>query len=173
MSSLSSMACAAGVTSLMALQSVSAAGQDRIGIPLGETPAIVEIEDLEGQPVDLGQFIGKKPVLAEFWALWCELCEQLMPRMLAAHSKYGDQVEFLAVSVAINQTPRRIKRHLEKHPVPYRVLWDENGRATRAFQAPTTSYIVVLDETGRVTYTGTGADQDIEGAVCRVVEERC
>ena len=152
---------------------VPAQGQaeDQIGIAIGETPAIVEIEDLEGQPVDLGQFIGQKPVLLEFWALWCEVCEALMPRMIDAHMRYGDQVEFLAVSVAVNQTPRRIKRHLERHPMPYMVLWDKDGRATRAFRAPTTSYIVVLDTAGQVAYTGTGSDQNVAGAICRVV--RC
>ena len=31
--------------------------------------------------------------------------------------------------------------------------------ATRAYQAPSTSYVVVLDAKGRVVYTGVGADQ--------------
>jgi hypothetical protein len=47
------------------------------------------------------------------------------------------------------------------------VLWDEGGRAVRAFLAPGTSYIVVLDTEGTVVYTGSGADQDIEAAVLR------
>ena len=50
-------------------------------------------------------------------------------------------------------------------PVDFPVLWDEGGRAVRAFLAPGTSYIVVLDEEGIVVYTGSGAGQDIEAAV--------
>lgn len=145
-----------------------AAAQD-VGLPPGATPPAVVIEDLDGNPVDLGQFIGKKPVLLEFWATWCPVCAALEPRIAAAQRRFGDDVAFLVVAVAVNQTPRRVRRHLEAHPVPGRVLWDVEGRATRAFLAPTTSYVVVLDAAGRVVYTGTGDGQDIEGALEKAV----
>ena len=42
----------------------TAAAQDQIGLPLGSTPEAIEIEDLEGNAVDLGQYIGGgKPVV--------------------------------------------------------------------------------------------------------------
>jgi predicted transcriptional regulator len=90
--------------------------------------------------------------------------------MAAAYEKYGDAVRFLVIAVAVNQSKRSIRRHLERHPMPFDVLWDTQGRATRAFMAPTTSYVVVLDADGRVVYTGTGDQQDIEGAVRMAVE---
>lgn len=158
------------VALLLALGLRSASAQDpQIGLPLGATPDPVTIEDLDGNAVDLGQWIGSKPVLLEFWATWCPLCEALLPRMAAAHGRYGDRVEFIAVAVAVNQSQRSIKRHLARHPLPFRVLWDDGGEATRAFMAPTTSYIVVLDAEGRVVYTGAGDGQDVEGAVGRAV----
>ena len=46
----------------------------------------------------------------------------------------------------------------------------EPDRATRAFQAPTTSYIVVLDAQGRVVYPGAGEEQAVVAAVERVVD---
>lgn len=161
---------------LAAAAAMTAAGanpalpQDQIGIPLGETPEAVQIEDLDGAPVDLGEYIGRRPVLVEFWATWCPLCRALEPGLREAYARYGEEVEFLVVAVAVNQNPRRIKRHLESHPMPGRVLWDEGGRAVRAFMTPTTSYVVVLDAEGRVVYTGLGEDQDIEAAVRRAVD---
>jgi predicted transcriptional regulator len=63
-----------------------------------------------------------------------------------------------------------VRRHLEKHPMPFTFLWDGNGAAVRAFQAPSTSYIAVLDSKGKVVYTGVGEDQDIEAALKKAVE---
>jgi len=147
-----------------------AAGQDDVvGIPVGQTPPAVTIQDLDGNAVDLGRWIGKRPVIVEFWATWCPICAELLPRMEVAHKKYGDRVEFLVVAVAVNESPNTVRRHLSRHPMPFTFLWDVNGNATRAFQAPATSYVAVLDAGGRVVYTGVGADQDIEAALQKAV----
>jgi len=58
------------------------------------------------------------------------------------------------------------------HPMPFTFLWDAGGAAVRAFQAPSTSFVVVLDASGKVVYTGVGEDQDVEGAVSRAVTGR-
>ena len=66
-------------------------------------------------------------------------------------------------------SPNTVRRHLTRHPMPFTFLWDVNGNATRAFQAPATSYVAVLDGQGKVVYTGVGADQDIEAGLERAV----
>ena len=155
---------------LAALLLPASAAAQQVGLPLGTVPEGAVLEDLEGNAVDLGALVGTKPMLVEFWATWCPLCEALEPRIEAARRRFGDRVEFVIVAVGVNQTPRRIRRHLEEHPAPGRVLFDARGRASRAFQAPTTSYIVVLDAKGRAVYTGVGEDQDIEAAVARALQ---
>ncbi|MBI1966977.1 MAG: TlpA family protein disulfide reductase [Gemmatimonadetes bacterium] len=152
-----------------ALASPALAQDDEIGIPLGASPPAVTIEDLDGKPVNLSDYVGKKPVLLEFWATWCPICAGLFPRIEAAHARYKDRVQFLVVAVAVNETPRSIRRDLERHPLPFPVLWDTNGNAVRAFHAPGTSYVVVLDTAGKVVYTGYGEEQDIEAAVGRAL----
>jgi len=139
-----------------------------IGLPLGTRAPAVTIEDLDGKPVDLGRSIGKQPMVLEFWATWCPLCKALEPSLKAAHAEYGSRVRFVAIGVAVNQSPRSIKRHLAGQPLPFPVLYDADGAAVRAYQAPTTSYIVVLDKSGKVAYTGAGAGQDIAAVLKRV-----
>lgn len=145
----------------------AAAGQD-IGLPIGTRATSVTVEDLDGNAVDLGRYIGRRPVVLQFWATWCPLCEELEPTMRAVQERYGGNVAVLVIAVGVNQNPRSIRRHLERHTVPGTVLFDANGAATRAFKAPATSYVVVLDGDGRVTYTGQGGDQDVVAAVGRV-----
>jgi len=108
-------------------------------------------------------------VLLEFWATWCPLCKELEPALTAAHARYGRAVQFIAVGVGVNESPASIKRHLVEHPLPFPVLFDAGGAAVRAYQAPTTSYVVVLDKAGKVTYTGAGAEQDVATALAHVV----
>ncbi len=146
-------------------------GQEEIGISRGSVAQPVQLNDIDGQPIDLADHFGKKPVLLEFWAIWCENCEALAPQMVAAYEKYGDQMEFFAVAVGVGQNPRSIGRHLRRHPLPFPVLWDEEGAAVRAFKTPATSYVVIIDEEGRVAYTGIGREQNIEAAIQGVIEK--
>jgi thiol-disulfide isomerase/thioredoxin len=156
-----------GLVAVLIARPIPARAQEE-GIAVGAKAPAVAIHDLDGKPVDIGQYIGKRPVLLEFWATWCERCEALLPRVRAAKAAFGDKVEFFGVNVAVNQTPDRVRRWVDENKPPYRTLYDDEGTSIRAYKVPTTSYVVVVDRTGKVAYTGTGGTQDIS-AVLRTV----
>ncbi len=135
------------------------------GIAVGSVAPAAAVETLDGQPADLSQYIGKGPVLLEFWATWCPNCRALEPRMKAAIGKYAGKVKFVAVAVSVNQTVERVKAYRDAHGMKQDIVWDRDGNAAGNYEAPATSYIVVIDAAGKVVYTGVGADQDIDAAV--------
>jgi len=141
-------------------------GQD-VGLTVGARAPAVTVEDLDGKPVHLGDYLGKQPLFLEWWATWCEQCDALLPRVRAAQAELGDQVAFFGINVAVNQSPSRVRRYVETSKPPFRTLYDSEGESTRAYAAPTTSYVVIVDRSGRVAYTGTGGDQDFLGALRR------
>ena len=145
----------------------SAAAQET-GLAVGARAPVVTVHDLDGSPVDLGRYLGKQPLFLEWWATWCEQCDALLPRVRAAHAELGERVAFFGINVAVNQKPERVRRYVESNRVPFRTLYDDEGTSTRAYAAPTTSYVVIVDRDGRVAYTGSGGDQDILGALRRV-----
>jgi thiol-disulfide isomerase/thioredoxin len=136
-----------------------------LGIEVGSTAPAVTVQSLDGKSVNLGQYIGKTPMLIEFWATWCPNCRELMPTLLDAQKKYGQKVKFVNLAVAINQSPEKVRRFLAAHPLPHETLYDLDGKAAGAFDAPATSYVVVLDKSGKVVYTGLGGKQDLEAAL--------
>ena len=143
---------------------VPVSAQD-LGIEIGSKAPAVMVQSLDGKAVDLGQYIGKTPMLIEFWATWCPNCRELMPTLLDAQKKYGQKVKFVNMAVAINQSPEKVRRFLAAHPLPHETLYDQDGKAAGAFDAPATSYVVVLDKSGKVVYTGLGGKQDLEAAL--------
>ena len=136
-----------------------------LGIEVGSQAPAVVVHSLDGKQVDLGRYIGKTPMLIEFWATWCANCRELMPALLEAEKKFGKKVKFVALAVAINQSPERVRRFIAAHPLPNETFYDTDGKAAGAFDAPATSYVVVLDKTGKVVYTGLGGKQDLEAAL--------
>jgi thiol-disulfide isomerase/thioredoxin len=145
---------------------VGALQAQETGLPVGsKAPTSTLVETLDGKPFDLGQYVGKTPVLIQFWATWCPNCKQLEPAIAAASKKYAGKIKLVAVAVSVNQSPTRVKAHVEKHGMPMEVYYDRKGSAADAFDAAATSYIIVLDKSGKVVYTGLGGTQNIDAAI--------
>ena len=155
----------AGILALALVGARPAAAQFDAGIAVGSKAPVVTIDDLDGKPVDLGLLLGKKPVLIEFWATWCALCKALLPELDKVKKVYGDRVALVGVNVTVNDSKNRIRRYLEEHHPPFQVLFDDKGAGARAYDVPATSFIVVVDQGGRVVYTGSGEKQDLVEAV--------
>ena len=146
-----------------------AAGEGSVSLPIGTVAPGAALEDLEGNAVDLINYTRGKPSIVEFWATWCEICERLQPQLDQIQARHGERLNIVAVAVGVAQTVRRVQRHLDEHDPGYAVLWDDRGAAVRAYNATTTSIVVMLDAQGRVAYTGVGAEQDLVAAAERLL----
>ena len=160
----SAIARTVALASALVLAPLVARAQDS-GIPVGSSAPGAAVETLEGKAADISQYIGKQPVLLQFWATWCENCKALEPQMQAAMQKYGEKMKFVAVAVSVNQSPERVKLYKDKHAMKQDVVFDKKGFAADAYEVPATSYVVVVNAQGKVVYTGVGSDQNIEAAV--------
>ena len=157
---------AAALAALVVFAAPSAARAQELGLKVGTAaPTAAPLETLDGRPADLGTYVGKGPVVFEFWAAWCENCKALEPQMIAAAKKYAGKVKFVGVAVSINQSQELARKYATKHNLPGDILYDRKGIASDEFGAPATSYIVILDAKGKVVYTGLGADQKLDDAI--------
>ena len=136
-----------------------------LGIPVGETAPGGPLETLDGKTVDLSAYLGKSPVVMEFWATWCGNCKQLEPAMRAAMTKHGAQVKFVTVAVSVNQSIERVKAWQKANKLGGELLYDRTGTVSGAYDVPATSYVVVVNRAGMVVYTGVGGTQNIDAAI--------
>jgi thiol-disulfide isomerase/thioredoxin len=148
----------------MTVVAAPARAQD-LGIQVGSQAPAAKMQTLDGKEGDLAQYIGKTPILIEFWATWCPNCAELEPTLLAAAKKYGSQVKFVGIAVSVNETPERVKAFVAKHGLPGDQFFDNKGNATGAYDAPATSYVVVINKAGKVVYTGLGGKQNLEAEI--------
>ena len=136
-----------------------------IGIAVGAVAPAAKLETLDGKPADLSQFIGKGPVVIEFWATWCPSCKELEPAMLAAQKKYAGKVQFVGVAVSVNESPELVRRYTQKHGLAGAQFYDRKGIAIDAYDVPATSFVVVVGKNGKVVYSGLGGKQDLDAAI--------
>lgn len=83
--------------------------------------------NLEGDVVRLSDFRGKKRVVLNFWASWCDPCIEEMPALEGIYQQYKDELVVLGVNV--QEDPGAIRKFIDEEVhVTYPILLDSEGR---------------------------------------------
>jgi peroxiredoxin len=108
----------------------------------GEKPAFM-LRDVEGKDFRLATLRGRT-VIMHFFATWCEPCREELPALCRLVDRGKDRrVSIIAISVA--EVPERVRRFLEKLPVNFPVLLDEDRVVTKSWGIKILPSTVVLD----------------------------
>ena len=145
----------------------SSASGDADGMELsaqGDLPdsvADVRLGALGDQPDrSLGELIGTKPVVLNFFASWCAPCITEMPGFEAVHQSVGDQVT--VVGLAYQDSPEAALDTVERTGVTYPTYTDPQGSALTYFQGLSMPSTVFIDASGEVVDVVSGALSESE-----------
>ena len=127
----------------------------------GKTPSVEVVaktestfEDLDGNPVALSDFKGKR-VLLNYWATWCRPCIEEMPAMLRAQEVLAnDNYVFLLAS---DQSVEKIKAFQEKKKFDFNFLKFNGSLTDMKINALPATFI--YNESGNFMYRVDGATE--------------
>jgi len=154
-----------------------AGGDTGMGLGIGDTAPDFTLEDFTtGQPVSLGSYLGKRVVLLEFWATWCDICKSEMPRMVKEYEDWkGKGYELLGITLSRgdDKDRKKIEALREKYKLSYPILLDKEFEvATQLYKLSGPIPLkVVIDCQGKIRYTHVGDYADGVSEVPFVLEE--
>ena len=122
---------------------------------VGQKAPRFTLPDLAGKPVRLDDFLGKKAVLINFWATWCEPCREEMPTLERLSVERRASLAVLGVSLdGVGRD--RVRAFVRELGVTFPILLDPGATVARQYRirALPTSYIV--DREGVVRYREIG-----------------
>jgi peroxiredoxin len=117
----------------------------------------VKLKNPAGETVTLAGYIGKKPVLLVFWASWCTICRDEIPRLNKLNVD-----RFTVIAVNEGESAWKTKRFIAQNNIDYQVVLDSDGSVAKAFQVPGVPASAILSKSGLVVYRGTGLPEDID-----------
>ncbi|NJD61502.1 MAG: TlpA family protein disulfide reductase [Deltaproteobacteria bacterium] len=116
------------------------------------------LRDPDGVPVSFGNLVGKKPVLLLFWAAWCPLCKEEIPRINEIHRRGDMQV----VAVNVKESPKKVKGAIRSLGIRYPVLIDPDGDVAGRYKVPGIPVCIVIDKSGCIVYQSNAFPDPIE-----------
>ncbi len=115
-----------------------------VGIKKGNIAPDFELLNLNGNPVKLSDFTGKKVIL-NYWATWCPPCRAEMPHMEKFYNDNEKDVVVLAVNLTNTEQNRdNVSDFVEDFGLTFPVIMDEEGDVSSTYQviAYPTSYMI-------------------------------
>lgn len=109
--------------------------------------------DLNGQPYDLQQSIGNKPVMLIFWASWCPTCRTEVPKVNQLAEKFRSRgMEFVAVNVGFNDSVERANAFIEKTGMAYPAFFDGSGTVAEKYRLQGVPTVIIADKHGVIRF---------------------
>lgn len=108
------------------------------------------LPSIDGKTVSLRDFAGKTVVL-NFWASWCDSCQEEMPLLLKLKEQYGNQgVVFVGINAGDSE--RAARRFVDKMGYSYQILLDGDKSVSKKFQVLGLPQTLVISSDGRIIY---------------------
>ena len=114
-------------------------------------PINFTLPSLSGPPVSLKDYRGKKTVVVNFWASWCDACQEEIPLLNALQKKYeGQPLVFLGVNAG--EDARRVEKFVSKTGYAYQILLDREKSVARDLQVMSLPQTLVISKEGEIIY---------------------
>ncbi|MEK7552952.1 MAG: redoxin family protein, partial [Patescibacteria group bacterium] len=131
-----------------------------------------------GQPITIGELVGKKVVLVDFWTYSCINCQRTTPYLNAWYEKYREQgLEIIGLHTPEFEFEKKydnVKAAVEKFGIKFPVVLDNDYSTWTAYRNRYWPRKYLIDIDGYIVYDhiGEGGYEETERKIQAALKER-
>jgi len=140
------------------------------GAQIGKLAPDFALLDLSGQPVSLSSLTGK-PVLVNFWAIWCPPCRYEMPFIQEIHDERSES-GLAVLAINVGESRSTVSEFIQENNYFFPVLLDTDQRVALEYGIRTFPTTIFIDKDGIIQNIKIGAflsKFEIERSLDRII----
>lgn len=114
-----------------------------------------ELQNMKGEVVKLSDF-SNKLVLLDFWATWCVPCLKELPHLSKLQSKYGEDIQVIAIDVDRPRSISKAKAYIKSNKFDFITLFDSNGEVTDLYNITNPPRTILINPAGEIIFEHDG-----------------
>jgi cytochrome c biogenesis protein CcmG, thiol:disulfide interchange protein DsbE len=112
------------------------------------------LRNLDGDLIDSNEYIGKGPVLLDFWATWCKPCLKNLPKLQKLYDDYSEKgLVILAVNEDGTRSLSKVEPLANSLGLTFPVLIDEDRDVMRKYQVSGLPTSILIDKNENIVLT--------------------
>jgi peroxiredoxin len=133
------------------------------------------LQDFDGKTIKASDYLGKNPMIIDFWATWCGPCKQELPHLEKIYQTHKEKgLIFMAISEDSPRSASKVKPYVKSKGFTCLVPMDPDGQVLSKFFGDNTLPLTILiDAEGKIvrTFNGyvPGQEADIEAIVTKML----
>ena len=133
-------------------------GSETVDYPDAEDAVPFLVYTEEGEPVDVGEYLGKRPVVVNFWASWCPPCVAELGDFNDMYGKYGDDVVFMMVNLTDGnrETVEKASAFVKDNGYTFPVYYDTDQSGAYTYSLYSIPQTLFIREDGKIVYKHIG-----------------
>lgn len=108
------------------------------------------LKSLRGENLKLSEHRGEV-ILVNFWATWCGVCKQQMPKINEIYVRYRDE-GFTVFAINVDKDRQKVKTWLRGMRVAFPILFDSDQSVSEKFEVEDMPSTYILDRDGNFRY---------------------
>jgi thiol-disulfide isomerase/thioredoxin len=134
--------------------------------PAAAVPLTAQLVTLDGEAVALGEVIGNRIAVVDFWASWCEACRDTLPKLVRLADAYRGR-DLVVIGVNVGEDAATARAFAADHGLTYTILLDPEHEFAESLGATGLPVVLVLERDGTVAHRGKQIDR---AALARIRE---
>lgn len=138
-----------------------------------ESPTFTEQLLYEGE-LNLGDYLGKKVIMLDFWSIYCVSCVEEMPYLAAIQKKYPDDMVTVGVdldSFGAKRVQDFVKQKFPNFPAQYKIILDKKRKVASLYDVTVLPTTIIVDKNKKIIFYHVGYKSGDEKTIEDVIKK--